>query len=147
MEIAIQIIAGLALLALGGEGVIRGAVGVARRLGLSELLIGLTLVGFGTSSPELITSIDAALAGSSGIALGNVLGSNIYNILGIGGVTALIAPTEVPAAIAAYDVWVMIGASVLVLVLGRTGWRVGRREGAALLGFYGLYVWSIWPAA
>lgn len=138
---------GLALVVFGGGLLVEGAVALARGLGVSEAVIGLTIVAIGTSMPELVTSVVAAVRRHADVALGNVLGSNIYNILGIGGVTALIAPTEVPAAIAAYDVWVMIGASVLVLVLGRTGWRVGRREGAALLGFYGLYVWSIWPAA
>ena len=93
MEAGIQIVAGLALLALGGEGVVRGAGGVARRLGRSELLTGLTLVGFGTSAPELITSVDAALQGSPGIAIGNVLGSNIGNILLILALVVLIRPS------------------------------------------------------
>ena len=99
MDALVQIIAGLALLAIGGEGVIRGAVGVARRLGLSELLIGLTLIGFGTSTPELVTSVNAAFAGSPGIAIGNVLGSNIANILLILALVVIIRPIAVnPAA-------------------------------------------------
>ena len=72
---------GLLLLVIGGDGFVRGAVAIARRAGLSPLLIGLTLVGFGTSTPELLTSLQAALAGSPGIAVGNVVGSNIANIL------------------------------------------------------------------
>jgi cation:H+ antiporter len=87
-----DIILGLLLLLAGGDTLVRGSVTVARRLGLSELMIGLTLVGFGTSTPELVTSINAALSGSPGISIGNVVGSNIANILFILGLTALIYP-------------------------------------------------------
>jgi cation:H+ antiporter len=140
-------VGGLAVVVAGGYLLVDGAVGLARRLGVSETVIGLTIVAVGTSLPELVTSVVAAVRRHADVALGNVLGSNIYNILGIGGATALIAPTPIPEAIAAYDVWVMLGASVLLMVLARTGWRIGRREGAALLVLYGVYVWSIWPAA
>lgn len=144
MEIAIQIIAGLALLALGGEGVIRGAVGVARRLGLSELLIGLTLVGFGTSSPELITSIDAALVGSPGIALGNVIGSNIGNILLILALVLLIKPIAVnPAAVGRDGVIalvVSIGLASLALIFG----ELNRMIGLLLLAGLAVYVFTVW---
>ena len=138
---------GLALVVLGGGLLVDGAVALARGLGVSETVIGLTIVAVGTSLPELVTSVIAALRRHADVALGNVLGSNIYNILGIGGATALLAPTTVPEAIAAYDVWVMVGASALLLLLGRTGWRIGRREGAVLLALYVVYVWSIWPVA
>ncbi len=138
---------GLVLVVLGGGLLVDGAVGLARGLGVSETVIGLTIVAIGTSMPELVTSVVAALRRHADVALGNVLGSNIYNILGIGGATALIAPTPIPAAIVAYDVWVMLGVSVLLLLLARTGWRIGRREGAGLLALYVVYVWSIWPAA
>ncbi len=138
---------GLALVVLGGGLLVDGAVALARGLGVSETVIGLTIVAVGTSMPELVTSVIAAMRRHADVALGNVLGSNIYNILGIGGATALLAPTTVPEAIVAYDVWVMVGASALLLLLGRTGWRIGRREGAALLALYVAYVWSIWPAA
>ena len=90
----LQLAAGFVLLLLGGEGLVRGSVAVARRLGVSPLLIGLTLVGFGTSTPELITSLQAALVGSPGIAVGNVVGSNIANVLLILGVAAVKAPLE-----------------------------------------------------
>ena len=83
-----EIVIGLGLLLLGGDLLVRGAASAARQLGISELMIGLTLVGFGTSTPELVTSIDAALAGSPGLAVGNVVGSNIANILLILGVAA-----------------------------------------------------------
>ncbi len=138
---------GLAVVVLGGGLLVDGAVGLARGLGVSETVIGLTIVAIGTSLPELVTSVIAALRRHADVALGNVLGSNIYNILGIGGATALIAPTPIPAAIVAYDGWVMLGVSLLLLLVARTGWRIGRREGAGLLALYALYVWSIWPAA
>ncbi|MFC4351799.1 calcium/sodium antiporter [Fodinicurvata halophila] len=88
----ILLLVGLILLCGGGEFLVRGSVGVAKRLGISQLLIGLTLVGFGTSSPELVASVKAALAGAPGIAVGNVVGSNISNILLIVGSTAVIMP-------------------------------------------------------
>ena len=94
MDVWFQIGGGLVLLALGGEGAVRGAVGVARRLGLSELLIGITLVGFGTSTPELLTSVSAALRGSAGVAVGNVVGSNISNILMISALAAIASPID-----------------------------------------------------
>ncbi len=138
---------GLAVVVLGGSLLVDGAVMLARGIGISETVIGLTIVAVGTSMPELITSVVAAIRRHADVALGNVLGSNIYNILGIGGATALIAPTDIPAAIVAYDMWVMLAVSLLLICLGWTGWRIGRREGAAMLGLYAVYVWSIWPAA
>lgn len=138
-------VAGLALVVLGGGLLVDGAVKLARGMGVSEAVIGLTIVAVGTSLPELVTSLVAAYRRHADVALGNVLGSNIYNVLGIGGMTALIAPTGVPAEIARFDVWVMVLAAVLVLFLGRSGWRVGRREGAALLAGYAVYVWWLWP--
>lgn len=117
METAFEIIIGLALLALGGEGVVRGAVGVARRLGVSELLIGLTLVGFGTSTPELLTSINAAAAGSPGIAIGNVVGSNIGNVLLIFAVVVLVRPVLVDRKAITRDSAVMIGVSALLVAI------------------------------
>lgn len=144
MEVAIQIVAGLILLAAGGEGVIRGAVGVARKLGLSELLIGLTLVGFGTSAPELLTSIDAALLGSPGIALGNVLGSNIGNILLILALVVLIRPLNVnPAAISRDGVLVIlisIALTGLAFVFGEFNRWIGTILVLALIA----YVAGVW---
>lgn len=117
---ALQIIGGLILLALGGEGVVRGAVGVARKLGVSELLIGLTLVGFGTSTPELLTSVNAALAGSPGIAIGNAVGSNISNVLLIFALVVLVKPVMVDPRAIQRDSLVMIGVSVLLVALATT---------------------------
>jgi cation:H+ antiporter len=141
METAIQIIAGLALLALGGEGVVRGAVGVARRLGVSELLIGLTLVGFGTSTPELLTSINAAIAGSPGIAIGNVVGSNIGNILLIFAIVILIRPVAIDAKSIARDSAVMIAVSALLIAIAVFVGELSRWVGA--LFFLGLIAYIV----
>lgn len=98
-----EIIFGLLLLLAGGDTLVRGSVTVARKIGISELMIGLTLVGFGTSTPELVTSLNAAFAGSPGIAVGNVVGSNIANILLILGITAVIYPVICPPSAAKRD--------------------------------------------
>jgi cation:H+ antiporter len=133
-------LAGLAVIILGGRLLVDGAVSLARVVGLSEEVIGLTVVAAGTSAPELVTSLVAAARRQSEVALGNVLGSNIYNALGIGGFTALIAPTPVPAQIAGFDLPVMIGASALLLLFAWSGRRVSRLEGGALLTAYIAYV-------
>ncbi|PWS35831.1 sodium:calcium antiporter [Falsiroseomonas bella] len=137
---------GLALVVFGGRLLVDGAVAIARDFGIEETVIGLTIVAVGTSMPELVTSLVAAARRQSDVALGNILGSNIYNILGILGLTALIAPTEVPAQIASFDSLVMVAVSAALLLFAWTGLRVGRREGGALLAGYLLYVWWIWPA-
>jgi cation:H+ antiporter len=138
-------LAGLALVMLGGRLLVDAAIDLARGLGVGEAVIGLTIVAVGTSLPELVTSLVAAFRRHADVALGNVLGSNIYNILGIGGATAILAPTPVPPEIAGFDVWVMLAASAALILFGRTGWRIGRREGAAFLAAYVFYVWAIWP--
>ncbi len=144
METILQIIAGLALLALGGEGVIRGAVGIARRLGLSELLIGLTLVGFGTSAPELVTSLDAALRESPGIALGNVLGSNVSNILLILALVVLIRPIAVNPQAVWRDGMFVIAASIGLAALALGFGVLDRSIGAALLISLTGYLVLVW---
>ncbi len=136
---------GLLLVVLGGRWLVVGAVALATALEVSETVIGLTIVAVGTSAPELVTSIVAAVRRQADVALGNVLGSNIYNILGIGGVTALLAPTTVPASIVRFDNLVMVGVSALAMGLARTGYRIGRREGVTLLCGYIAYGWAIWP--
>lgn len=138
-------ISGLAIVIVGGKFLVEGAVGVARSAGISETVIGLTVVAVGTSLPELVTSVIAALRRHSDVALGNILGSNIYNILGIGGATALIAPTVVPPEIVRFDGLVMIAVSVVLLAMARTGFRISRGEGAALLAGYALYLYAVWP--
>lgn len=131
---------GLAITLVGARLLVTGAISVATLLGLSEAVIGLTIVAIGTSMPELVTSLIAARKGHGDVALGNIIGSNIFNILGILGVTALVHPLTVPPSIAQIDIWVMIAATAVLLVFARTGWRIGRREGAALLLAYLAYL-------
>ena len=133
------VIAGLAGLVLGGELLVRGAVGIARRAGLSPMVIGLTLVGFGTSTPELVTSVQAAFAGAPGIAVGNVVGSNIANILLILGTAALIAPVAVAPAALRRDGGVLVAVSLLTLAVVLMG-QVGRGIGAGFVLLLVAYV-------
>lgn len=138
-------VAGLIVVIIGGTLLVEGAVGIARALDVSEGVIGLTVVAIGTSSPEIVTTLVAALRRHADMALGNVLGSNIYNLLAIGGATALISPTSVPEQIVWYDNFVMLGSALLLLALARTGYRIVRLEGLVLFTCYGLYLWSLWP--
>jgi cation:H+ antiporter len=138
-------VAGLALVVLGGYFLVDGAVTLARSLGVTETVIGLTIVAVGTSMPELVTSIMAAIRKQTDVAFGNIVGSNIYNILGIGGATALIAPTQVPFEIVSFDNLVMIAASLLLVVFAYTGRRISRLEGGLLVLCYVGYVAWIWP--
>ena len=133
-------LAGLALIVLGGRLLVSGAVDLARLVGMPETVIGLTLVAVGTSLPELVTSLIAALRRQTDIAVGNVLGSNIYNVLGIGGATGVIAPTLFPPDIAGADVWVMVTASLALMVFAFGG-RITRLEGALMLSAYIGYTW------
>jgi cation:H+ antiporter len=135
---------GLAIIIFGGRFLVDGAVQFARGVGISETVIGLTIVAVGTSMPEFVTSIVAAFRRQVDVAFGNILGSNIYNVLGIGGVTALIAPTQVPAQIANLDNWVMVGASLLLLLFAFTGRRLGRAEAGVFVALYACYTaWLI----
>ena len=132
------LIGGLVLLVIGAEGLVRGASKLAARFGISPLIIGLTVVAFGTSAPETAVSIQASLDGSGDIAVGNVIGSNIANILLILGLSALIAPLVVSRQLVRLDVPVMIGAGVLTFALAWNG-SVSRVDGCILLAFLLLY--------
>lgn len=137
--IYVELLAGLILLVVGGDSLVRGAVAVARRMGVSPLLIGLTLVGFGTSTPEMLTSVQAAFAGSPGIALGNVVGSNIANILLILGTAALIHPMRASREALFRDGTVMLlaaGVCVVIVLIG----ALDRMTGAALVVLLSAYV-------
>jgi cation:H+ antiporter len=134
------VVAGLAIIILGGRLLVSGAVDLARMIGMSETVIGLTIVAAGTSAPELVTSLVAAVRKQADVAFGNILGSNIYNILGIGGLTGLIAPTPVPPEMLALDIPLMVGASVLLFVFAWSGARLNRVEGGIFLAAYVAYV-------
>jgi cation:H+ antiporter len=124
---------GLVLLIVGAEALVRGASRLALSVGISPLVVGLTVVAFGTSSPELAVSVQSAVAGRADLALGNVVGSNIFNILFILGVSALVVPLLVARQVVRQEVPVMIGVSLLLLVLALDG-RIARSDGALLVG-------------
>jgi cation:H+ antiporter len=135
-------VAGLAMLVAGAHWLVKGAVQIARSLGISELVIGLTIVSVGTSLPEVATSVVAAVRGERDIAVGNVVGSNLFNLLSVLGLSAAISPQgiNVPPAALRLDIPVMIAASALCLPIFFTGYRITRSEGALFLACYVLYV-------
>ena len=135
---------GVVALVTGAEGLVRGAARLAARTGLSPIVIGLTVVAFGTSAPELAVSLGAAFADEPDLASGNVVGSNIANVLLVLGLSAVVGGSLVVAQrIVRIDVPIVIGASVLVLVFSLNG-VIGRVEGFVLLGLLVLYlVWTV----
>ena len=133
------VMGGLALTIVGARLLVHGAIELAGGLGVPETVIGLTIVAVGTSLPELITSVMAAFRRQADIAFGNTVGSNIYNVLGILGVTALVHPIPVPGSIAAVDIWVMLAATVVLFAVSITAWRIVRWEGAVMVLLYALY--------
>jgi len=137
---------GLALLVVGSNLLVDNCIVIARAAGLSEAVIGLTIVAAGTSMPELATSVVAAFRKEPDIAIGNIVGSNIFNILGILGVSSLVAPITVTN-IQTTDYLVMIGISILLVPVLWSGLRVRRLEGALLLACYFSYLYVLWPKA
>ena len=131
---------GIVALVGGGKLLVDGAVALARIVGMSERVIGLTIVAGGTGTPELATSLVAAVRKRTDVAVANMIGSNIFNILGILGVTALVAPVRVTAALVASDMWWMIGTSLVLLPLMRSGAKLSRGEGALLVAAYVTYL-------
>lgn len=131
---------GLILTIVAAKLLVLGAVGLARAVGLSETLIGLTIVAIGTSMPELITSVIAMRKGEGDVAFGNIVGSNIFNILGILGITALVKPLAIPHEIIGFDIWVMLAATALLLLFSFTGWHISRREGGIFFAGYLAYL-------
>lgn len=134
------VILGLACLVVGGDLFVDGASGVARDLGISDAIIGLTIVACGTSLPELATSIVAARKGNSGIAIGNVIGSNVFNILMILGITGLVSPMQI-SGISTVDMAVMAGSSFLMWLFCYTKLRMERWEGGVMVACYAAYLW------
>jgi cation:H+ antiporter len=135
------VIVGLVLLVLGSRWLVEAAVSIARLLGWSELIIGLTIVAAGTSLPEVAASVVAALKGERDIAVGNVVGSNVFNILGVLGVSALVAPAglEVAPALLRFDILVMVAVAVACLPIFYTDYRIARWEALLFLGYYACY--------
>ncbi|MEO3428516.1 calcium/sodium antiporter [Pelagibius sp. CAU 1746] len=135
------VIVGVVALGGGSELLVRGSTTIARAAGVSETVIGLTLVAFGTSLPELATAIIAALRGHTEVALGNVLGSNIFNILLILGALFVITPVTVAPEILNFDIWALAAATLIAVPVMLTGRRITRVEGAIFVLLYLAFVW------
>ena len=135
------VLGGLIVLMFGARILVDGSVSIARGFGVSEAFIGLTIVAVGTSLPELATSIIAAFRRQSEIAIGNIIGSNIFNVLGILGLTALIKPVPVADRFLTFDLPIMIAASLALTVLLQTRSVIGRATGLVVLVAYVAYVW------
>lgn len=135
------VLGGLVLLVLGSKWLVDGAVSIAQHFGVSDLIIGLTIVAAGTSLPEVVTSVIASLRGERDIAVGNVIGSNLFNLMGVLGLASIIAPSgiEVSPAAVAFDIPVMIAVAFACLPIFFTGGSISRGEGALLLGYYLAY--------
>lgn len=136
---AVFLLAGIALIVAGGSLLVNAAIAISTSLGVSDEVIGLTVVAVGTSLPELVTSAIAAIKRQGEIALGNVLGSNVYNVLFIGGVTGIVAPTQIPASILQFDLLVLLAVSAIVMLFAFTGGRLSRIEGLVLVAGYAGY--------
>jgi cation:H+ antiporter len=137
-----MMLAGIAVVVLGAEWLVDAAVGMAREFGVSDALIGLTVVAIGTSAPELVTTVVSTLRGDRDIAVGNLLGSSIYNILLILGVTCLVPPhgLELTPALVRIDIPIMVGVTRACIPIFISGRRVGRFEGGAMVGAYVAYL-------
>ena len=133
------LIVGFVLLTFAADWLVDGASGLAKRLNVSDLVVGLTIVAFGTSAPELVVNVVATAQGTSQIALTNVLGSNIFNITFVLGLCNLMSPTQIPN-IALLDWVVLLGSGVLLLLFAVTGRKINRLEGFLLLALYVAYL-------
>ena len=143
---ALLLVGGLVVLTAGAEGLVRGGAALALRLGITPLAVGLTVVAFGTSSPELVVSVSTALSGRGDLAVGNVVGSNIFNVAFILGVAALVRPAAVRSQTVRVDVPIVIASSALMWAFLADG-RVGALDGAVLLAGAGAYTaFTLWQA-
>jgi len=140
----IMIVGGLGLMILGANLFVNSSIAIAKTIGVSDAIIGLTIVAVGTSLPEFITSIVAAYKNESDIAIGNVVGSNIFNILGILGITALIISVS-SSGINYVDFGVMLFAALILLPLSKTGFKITRLEGVLLVLGYVVYIYYLLP--
>lgn len=138
------LLVGLGLVVLGADWLVNGASSIARRAGISEFVIGLTIVGFGTSCPELVVSLSGAIEGNSDISVGNVVGSNIFNVLFILGLTAMVLPVGMTDKNRRIDIPITLGATILLVILGITGSMSGpgisRWEGVLMLLVFSAYL-------
>ena len=140
----ILMVGGMALLLLGAHFLVDGSVSVARKMGVSEAVIGLSVVAIGTSLPELATSLIAAFRGYMTVAVGNIVGSNIFNLFGVVGITSLIGVVPVAWEIIEIDLWVMGGATIVFCGLMLIGRAITRPMGAGLFMLYAVYIYHLW---
>lgn len=138
------LLSGLIGLPIAASMTVDAASEIARRFHVSDEVIGLTLVALGTSLPELATTLTAAIRGQAALAIGNVLGSNLFNLLAVMGVTAMVAPVPVPEVFKSIDLWVMLAASLLLLPFVLKGRQIGRISGTAFLGAYIAYMYFLY---
>lgn len=136
------LLAGLVGVAFGANMLVDGGVQLARAFGIGEEVIGLTVLAFGTSLPELAASVVAALRGHTEVALGNVVGSNLFNVLAVVGAVALVTPLEVPAQVLDFDLWMMLAITVVMMPYLTGGWRINRPTAAVFLTAYGAYIFA-----
>ena len=139
------VIFGFALLILGGHFVVSSAISLAKAAGASQTVIGLTVVALGTSLPEIVTAVVAAFRRHADVALGNVLGSCVFNLLAIGGIVALLSPSDVPPELIRFDNLVMLAAAISLLLAVTILRQIGRPAGLLFLGGYAAYLAVIWP--
>lgn len=150
----LYIIIGLVIILTGANLLTDGASALARRIGISDLVVGLTVVAFGTSAPELVISVVSAVDGSAGLAIGNVVGSNIFNILAIIGITAMVRPIVIERTVLTREIPLVLISSIVLLVLGNTVLLDGdataalsRSDGLILLVFFGIFIWYTFATA
>ena len=136
----LAVVAGLSGVIFGAELLISGAQGLARAFGVSEEVIGLTLLAFGTSVPELATTVVAALRRHADVALGNVIGSNLFNLMGVMAVVTCVVPIDLPAQIVRFDLWVMAGVSAMMIQFMYSGLRLSRGEAGLFIATYSAYI-------
>jgi len=134
------VVGGLIGLAIGADLLVKGAVFIARDYGVSEAVIGLTLVALGTSLPELVTAVVAAVRGHCDVAVGNVIGSNLFNLLGIMGITSIVGPIPIPESFLNVDLWVMLGSTLLLVPFCHLRSKVGKLSGVAMVSLYVAYI-------
>ncbi len=139
-----MVLVGIGVLVAGSELLVLGAVDIARSLGVGETIIGITIIAVGTSLPELASTVVASLRKEYDIAIGNVIGSNTFNILGIIGLTSVISPLSA-IAISKIDLFVMLGATLLLLPFFRTKYTLKRDEGIFMVAIYLMYLYYLWP--
>jgi len=145
-RIGLFLVLGVVILPLGSELVVNGAVGIAAALDVPEAAVALSIVAFGTSLPEFSTTLVAAFYRSADVAVGNVIGSNIMNLLAIMGITTLLAPVPVPAGMLGFDLWVMLGTALLLAAYLWQRRSIGRPDGGAFLLGYAIYLAAVFAA-